>query len=191
MVFLDKNMMDEIYSHQTTMIMPSYDLTIEAYYHDKCKVSEKEHRDGILQIVKEVSEDQLFSDVTSPQRRAVEWLIEKDDLFICPHQHPRKIKQRYILAVFYMTTGGSSWMKCYEGHEDCKYSAVSRKDDDDAIISITSGDKAYLSPVDECEWAGTTCDHIAYINNVSLSGILNLRQSFVNNYITRYKSISK
>ena len=82
-------------------------------------------------------------------------------------------------------------MKCCEGHEDCKYSAVSRKDDDDAIISITSGDKAYLSPVDECEWAGTTCDHIAYINNVSLSGILNLRQSFVNNYITRYKSISK
>lgn len=42
----------------------------------------------------------------SPQDRALNWLINEDDFFVCPDDP--KALQRYILAVFYYSTDGDS-----------------------------------------------------------------------------------
>ena len=63
------------------------------------------------EIFIELSGEEAFFDVNSPQYRALLFLAEHDPLKLNPHdpQLSTQIIQRYALSVFYFATGGPSW----------------------------------------------------------------------------------
>lgn len=123
----------------------------------------------------------------SPQDSALNWLINEDGLFLCPDDP--KIEQRYVLAVFYYSTEGDDWAACgapsdltneneiMDANEDCTIT-VTPPPDIFATIPLTSNTDAWLTPVNECEWAGIACnadtlcaDRIEFENN-NLAGTI-------------------
>ena len=72
----------------------------------------------------------------TPQNLAANWLIDDDAFLVCPGDE--KLMQRYVMALFYYSTEGSSWSSCGQV----------------GACSETN----FLSAVHECEWAGTTCN---------------------------------
>jgi len=153
-----------------------------------CGISPTLRSELLTNIAEEVSGGPIIAGTY--QERALNWLIGQDEFFVCP-DNP-KAYQRYILAAFYYATDGDNWAEC---------SAPTSFDDPDAIaaanancdiittpipggnlnplfLPTTQGDKAWLTPVYECEWAGITCrvetncvDRIEFERN-GLGGIL-------------------
>lgn len=77
----------------------------------------------------------LFDDPGTPQSKALKWLIEEDDLVVCPSS--TNLEQRYILAVFYFETFGPGWSQC--------------------TLGTPCDGEEWLSGVDECQWGGIEC----------------------------------
>jgi hypothetical protein len=126
----------------------------------------------------------------SYQERALNWLIGQDEYFVCP-DNPQAI-QRYILAAFYYATQGDNWEECSAPTSFSDPGAIAAANANCSItttpipggnrnplfLPTTEGDKAWLTPVYECEWAGITCrvetncvDRIEFERN-RLGGIL-------------------
>jgi len=90
----------------------------------------------IQAIVQTISTYKDLNNSTSPQARALKWLAYNDALNVS-ESDPQWIRQRYIMAVFYYSTGGdSSWTYSFD----------------------------FLQPTHECLWsnmtagAGVGCD---------------------------------
>lgn len=99
-----------------------------------------------------------FNDVSSPQFRAVEWLVQIDPLSLCPGDE--NLEQRYILAVLYFQTGGEWWTRC---------SPMSAE--------VCDQGEAFLSGANECAWGGVNCDSSSrvtalHLDSNNLSGSL-------------------
>lgn len=91
----------------------------------------------------EVTDQMLLIDISTPQGRAYQWLAFEDtiDPLYCP-EDPRII-QRYMLALLYYSTGGDlTWEVC----------AASPS------TPCPGSSKRYLSPTEECDWFGVTCN---------------------------------
>ena len=73
----------------------------------------------------------------TPQNQALDWIAREDSANRNPFD-PRFV-QRYVLAVFYFSTGGDQWLDCFEG-DQC------------------SRGSHWLSGDDECIWGGIVCD---------------------------------
>ena len=80
-----------------------------------------------------------ISDPSSPQFRAMEWILSKDGRFLCPSDD--KFVQRYVLATLFYSTNGEAW---------------------------TSGDHGFLSGVSECSWKGIKCDDSGSVSKMNL-----------------------
>ena len=104
---------------------------------DACGFPLGERRIQILNILRTVSVPATLNSNGTPQKQAADWLIGSDAFFACPGDE--KLIQRYVMAVFYYSTDGGSWTTCSAGDGAC-------------------ADTAYLSPVHECDWAGSACD---------------------------------
>ena len=141
-------MIADVNSRMATLTMPSYNLTIEAAYVDKCTMNEEERRAGIMYIIEGMYDGVFLYNEMSAQHWAAEWLIEEDELYVCPDEL-RRVMQRYILSVIYLSMEGSDWNECFAGDDEC--GRESR--------SVFFGKSAYLSSADECKWAGSTCDN--------------------------------
>jgi hypothetical protein len=96
----------------------------------------KDRLSQIKAIVQSISSSKDLSNSSSPQSRALQWLVYEDALNVS-ESNPQWIQQRYVMAVFYYSTGGnSSW--------------------------ILSAD--FLAPTHECLWkdprvnSGVFCD---------------------------------
>ena len=111
----------------------------------------------------------LLQDSLSPQGRATDWILNGDDLVVCPTAP--KIIQRWALAVMYYATNGDEWDTCSEDDNSCA--------------------NAFLSPMNECEWFGITCvatpegncvERILFENN-GLSGTIPTELGLLTNII--------
>ena len=101
-----------------------------------------------------------LSDPDSPQSLALDWITNKDGLYLCPDDEAALI-QRYVAAVFYFSTGGGSWNQC-NAPEDLGLDAVERANEHCRIRAatfpdLTSGSNAWLTASSECEWGGLAC----------------------------------
>jgi len=82
-----------------------------------------------------------FSDFneTSAQYMAADWISNDDELV--PKVGSTDFLQRYILAVFYFSTGGDGWDDCYRTDPSC-----------------TTGFSWLRGNKKECQWDGVRCD---------------------------------
>ena len=94
-----------------------------------------------------VSDASLLTTPGTPQYEAVEWLIGADALYICPSTNKCTVIQRYTMALFYYSTEGDSWDQCSESDQSCANS--------------------FLSPIDECDWAGITCNPAKCVTEIT------------------------
>eukprot|EP00588_Corethron_pennatum_P005459 CAMPEP_0194289768 /NCGR_PEP_ID=MMETSP0169-20130528/39785_1 /TAXON_ID=218684 /ORGANISM="Corethron pennatum, Strain L29A3" /LENGTH=845 /DNA_ID=CAMNT_0039037155 /DNA_START=122 /DNA_END=2659 /DNA_ORIENTATION=+ len=103
-----------------------------------CQMTPTERSDSILNQTKSniVTNVNDLDIATSPQSRALGWIIEEDPQYLCPGDP--KLNQRYIAALLYYSMGGDKWVD-------------------------SSG---FLTEIDECEWFGLACNDDGRIFNI-------------------------
>jgi hypothetical protein len=114
-----------------------------------CGKTAAQRRDEIFNQVTDALGTNSFVlfNVTSPQSRALNWLLNERNETTCPGS---KLLQRWVLATMYYSTGGDQWFQC----------SRRRLGANDNCGSETPfvGKKRFLSEDNECLWAGITCD---------------------------------
>mmetsp|Transcript_3500 Transcript_3500/g.7623 ORF Transcript_3500/g.7623 Transcript_3500/m.7623 type:complete len:763 (-) Transcript_3500:160-2448(-) len=125
-----------------------------------CNLTPQERRNEITAELSEVSNSADFASQGSPQRRALDFIIDDDLQQLCPDDPT--LAQRYIAVVFYYSTDGPDWTECSAPDDISDPTAVAEANASCSIRgdgSQLAGDKAWLTDVTECEWGGITCDN--------------------------------
>eukprot|EP00957_Ditylum_brightwellii_P010419 788109-Ditylum_brightwellii.AAC.1 len=89
-------------------ISPSFIPTTTVYR--KCGMNEDDRIVEMRNILNTVSDPDMLLDTGTPQNRAFEWITQIDPYTSCPQD--ANLIQRYIMAVFYFSTGGGYWREC-------------------------------------------------------------------------------
>ena len=102
-------------------------------------------------------------------RKALDWLVNSDELYL--NHTSKNLLQRFVLAYFYHhTSKEAQWISCNpaQGQESnfCSYHYVGPLGEhyDESPFHIR-----WLSPEDECDWAGVYCNDLNQVNEISLS----------------------
>ena len=113
----------------------------------KCGIPPQERSTRILAVLDTVADPILLRDTTTIQGKAANWLIGEDELLVCPDDE--KLIQRFALAVIYFATNGDGWLQCSANH---------LATDSCGLEDPFTGASRFLSGVNECKWAGISCD---------------------------------
>jgi len=124
----------------TKSVIPSSVPTLE-----DCLITEKERIDQIYELLDAVGNPESIRDLSTPQGLAADWLIRQDFRKICPVE--TIIVQRWVIAVFYYSTNGDSWIQCSTAGSDLCGS-----------IYPFEFKRRFLSESSECDWGGITCN---------------------------------
>ena len=135
-----------------------------------CGITQDERRSQIVDILSVISFPDLFDDPDSPQRKALDWIIDEDGLELCPDDDEEgadsSLVQRYALAVFYYSTNGDEWKQCNAPEDFENQQSI---DDANTACKLTTinattifpndfrGTNAWLTPESECLWGGISC----------------------------------
>ena len=91
-------------------------------------------------------------DLTTSQGAATQWIIDTDTYGpLCPDDP--KFIQRWTLAVMYFASNGDKWFQCAS---NITLSTMNPTDDCGADAPFVNQNR-FLSPVNECLWAGIRC----------------------------------
>lgn len=97
---------------------------------------------SLQSLLRDVSDPVSMLTEGSAQNRAWKWLLEEDDMFVCPNDS--NVIQRYVMAVFYHSTLGDSWFSCANNNNTpCPRGADTYR---------------WLTGASECHWFGVDCD---------------------------------
>ena len=124
----------------------------------RCGISSQERRAAILGKVSKISDPVDLLTENSPQRDALDFIVDEDLLQLCPDDPT--LGQRYILSVFYYSTDGQNWSRCSKPNDTSNADQVAAANARCNIRgdgSQLAGTDAWLTPVSECEWGGITC----------------------------------
>ena len=124
----------------TKSVIPSSVPTLE-----DCLITEKERIDQIYELLDAVGNPESIRDLSTPQGLAADWLIRQDFRKVCPVE--TIIVQRWVIAVFYYSTNGDSWVQCSTAGSDLCGS-----------IYPFEFKRRFLSESSECDWGGITCN---------------------------------
>jgi len=125
----------------------------------RCGISAQERRAAILGKVSKISNPIDLLTEKSPQRNALDFVVDEDLLQLCPGDPT--LDQRYILLVFYYSTDGPNWSSCSKPKDISNADQVAAANAQCNIRgdgSQFAGSDAWLTGVSECEWGGITCD---------------------------------
>lgn len=107
-------------------------------FQNGCGLPAATRRSQILDVLRgDVSKPNELNKGGSPQNLAFNWLVDDDAFGICPDDE--KLIQRYVMALFYFSTDGSSWTECGQ-------------------VGGCAGTN-FLSGTHECDWAGISCNN--------------------------------
>jgi hypothetical protein len=109
----------------------------------------EERAAAIVAKIAAVSDLALLRNITSPQAKALKWLIEEDEMAICPDDVGCGVVQRWTMATFYYSTGGDLWFEC---------SHNTTATDNCGVDYPFSGEDRFMSKANECFWAGIKCN---------------------------------
>eukprot|EP00957_Ditylum_brightwellii_P103166 7862742-Ditylum_brightwellii.AAC.1 len=113
-------------------------------------------------ILNTVSDPDMLLDTGTPQNRALEWITQTDPYTSCPQD--TNFIQRYIMAVFYFSTGGGYWRECNSPTNPNDVVEVNEKNKQCGIRATdNSHSDAWLTPSNECLWGGLACDNMNII----------------------------
>mmetsp|Transcript_12428 Transcript_12428/g.35572 ORF Transcript_12428/g.35572 Transcript_12428/m.35572 type:complete len:547 (-) Transcript_12428:172-1812(-) len=146
----------------------------------RCGISPQERRAAILAEVSKVSDPVDLLTENSPQRNALDFIVDEDLLEICPDDPT--LDQRYILSVFYYSTDGQTWSRCSKPNDLSnpeQVAAANARCNIRGDGSQFAGSNAWLTGVSECEWGGITCDDSGsgsvfslFTENINVGGVL-------------------
>mmetsp|Transcript_20352 Transcript_20352/g.48391 ORF Transcript_20352/g.48391 Transcript_20352/m.48391 type:complete len:551 (+) Transcript_20352:425-2077(+) len=111
-------------------------------------IDENERIAAILRVLLAATNSSSLTDITTPQGLATFWILDQDEFQACPDDP--KLVQRWALAVMYYSTEGDFWDECFDGDVNCGIVDETRPEFD--------GADPFLAPVNECTWAGITCN---------------------------------
>ena len=124
----------------------------------RCGISAQERRAEILAEVSKISDPDDLLNENSPQREALDFIVDEDVLQLCPDDPT--LGQRYILSVFYYSTEGPNWSRCSKPNDlsnPDQVAAANTRCNIRGDGSQFAGSDAWLTGVSECEWGGITC----------------------------------
>jgi len=101
-----------------------------------------------------VSGSASIDDTTTPQHKALEWLLLDDDLQL--NASSPSFEQRYSMSTFYFATtnnGQNTWINCGA---------------DSSTSSCSSESERFLSSSSECDWFGITCNGNGEITKIDI-----------------------
>ena len=142
-----------------------------------CGLNSQERRNEITSKLSEISNSADFASQDSPQRQALDFIVDEDLQQLCPDDP--ELVQRYVSVVFYYSTDGPRWTECSSPGDISDPAEVA---DANANCNIrgdgsqSAGDNAWLTDVTVCEWGGISCDNGGDIESLffgrSLSDVL-------------------
>ena len=109
---------------------------------DGCLMDTATRRESLFKALSTVIEPEVLEDERSSLTMALRWIELNDERHVCPNE--AGLLQRYIMAVFYFSTGGNSWQNC---------SAVPES----GSLCNNEEEERFLSYSHECKWMGVTC----------------------------------
>ena len=95
-----------------------------------------------------------FQDQHSPSQKALLWLVKEDSY---PNlENYFHIGQRFALSsIYFGLNGDTDWLECSELA-------------DTTTCSVPNNKSAWMSGVEECEWAYLTCDRNLFVKEISM-----------------------
>ena len=122
--------------------MASESPSISAAPTAKCNMDRVSRAVFLRSLLRDVPDPTSMVTEGSAQSRAWTWLLEEDDMYICPADS--NVVQRYVMAVFYYSTLGDSWFSCANNNNTpCPRGADTYR---------------WLTGANECNWFGIDCD---------------------------------
>ena len=148
--------------------IPSFSPTLS-----ECGITLEQRSTEIFAVLDKVSQPLLLRDLSTAQGKAINWLIGEDELVRCP-DHPNII-QRWTLATIYYATEGDDWFQCSNGdgaNDDCGFEPP------------FFGEDRFLSPENECFWAGIVCSIDFRVTEIEFGESVFLQNAFDSNIRT-------
>jgi hypothetical protein len=141
---------------------------------DCCGLPEGAREEQLLDVYKTVSDQNDILTSGTPQNRAFKYILEDEQYCLCPNITTCELVQRYVMAVYYFSTGGDNWVNCGAKSNVCdpfgtKFNAK------DTSGCFAGSDARWLDPVSSCEWCGNLCDDPTYntcITKIDLGKII-------------------
>jgi hypothetical protein len=124
---------------------------------------------GIREYVARIVGNDIFDGRNNAYNKALDWIVFDDPAVTTP-DNP-KFFQRYLLAYFYFGTSVKKpWDSGCAPAADLNVSCdVEITDSLVPLIKKIEKSKRWLSSVDECTWAGISCDKSSQIISIDLS----------------------
>lgn len=118
--------------------------------------------DETYRVLSNVTDIATLEDATTPQGRALRWLLREDERHLQPDDPT--LTQRYIMAVLYFSTDGDNWSKCFADAtpEECGWWGYSNRDY-----------QPFLSQASECFWGmweSNACNRDGLITSIRIPG---------------------
>ena len=122
----------------------------------------------LFEILQTVTDPALLISNSTPQGKALRWIVQSDSAQLCPDQEyecPNRLIQRYTLATTYFATNGDNWRKCSASDNNCGNE-----------VPFDNGEFSFLNVTHECSWAGITCHDSMCIQSINFG-----KQQFIMN----------
>ena len=156
---------------------------------NSCGLTPTERREQIEENLSPVSSSALSNQIPTPQRSALNWIIDDDGAQLCPDDD--SLVQRYTLAVFYYSTNGDDWKECNAPSNFDRQASIAAANSACTLTTVNAttifpndvrGTNAWLTPESECKWGGISCYasntpnaikvNVVEFENNGLSGVL-------------------
>lgn len=153
---------------------------------NSCGLTPTERREQIEDNLSPVSSSNL---IPTPQRSALNWIIDDDGAQLCPDDD--SLVQRYTLAVFYYSTNGDDWKECNAPSNFDSQASIAAANSACTLTTVNAttifpndvrGTNAWLTTESECTWGGISCYatntpnamkvNVVEFENNGLSGVL-------------------
>lgn len=136
--------------------------------------SSPELRDLLMKVQLMGLSDEIELDTEgTPQNEAFRWISGRDPNYLCPNDP--KLSQRYSLAVFYYATNGNRWSQCVAPVDVTDESQVEDANQRCNLVPLPdTGSNAWLTPGDECDWAGIVCNRDGFVERIDIGKIMSI-----------------
>lgn len=104
--------------------MGSMSHTAPLFPTDCCGLLYGSREKKLFEIFSTVSDSKAIETPGTPQNRAFNWIVNDDQYCICPSNTSCELVERYVMAVFYYSTGGDNWVYCGANSTECSSSGT-------------------------------------------------------------------